>query len=143
MADVVSALVALLKADAGVAALVGSGASARVFGGELPADETEHMPRHAIVLTPSGGISLTADSLARHDTGRLDAFAYGPTPQDAFELMTAAALAFRTAPRAVWEGVLIHWVRPAAAAASQRDAALAWPRTFQPFQVFHALEETN
>jgi len=136
MADLVTALVALLKADAGVAALAGT----RVFGGELPEDETRHMPRYAVVLTPSGGTSLTADTFVEHDTQRVDAFSYGPTPQDADALRIAVSLAFRRARRKVWEQILVHWVKPAGGPISTRDPVLAWPRAFQPFQAFHALE---
>jgi hypothetical protein len=50
-ADPIAGLVALLLADAGVAALAG----VRVFGGELPKAEAQFMPRAALVVAPSGG----------------------------------------------------------------------------------------
>jgi len=137
MADLMAALVALLKADASIAALVG----ARVFGGELPPAETRHMPRQAIVIQPSGGISLTAGSYAEHDTQRVDVFGYGRTPKEAAELVATAALALRRVQRGVWAGVLIHWARSAGGFSARRDPDAAWPRAFQSFQVFHALEE--
>ena len=137
MADRIDALIALLKADAGVAALAG----ARVFGGELPPGEAAAMPRHAIVLRPSGGASLTGGSYAEHDTGRVDLFAYGATPVEANVLRTAAALALRRVRRAVWAGVLVHWVRPAGGESSGREPAVDWPRSFQSFQVFNSLTE--
>lgn len=135
MPDRIAALTALLKADGATAALAG----ARVFGGELPAAEARHMPRHAIVLTPSGGASLTGDTFVEHDTGRVDLFAYGPTPAAAEQLLAVAALAFRRARRKVWAGVLVHWVKPAGGTSGGRDPDAAWPRAFQSFQVFNSL----
>jgi len=140
MADVIAALIALLKADAAVAALVGSGAAARVFGGELPPAETRFMPRAAIVLAASGGASLTGGSYAEHDTQRVDLFAYGATPAEADGLLRAAALALRRARRGVWGGTIIHWANAAGGFSSGRDRDAAWPRGFQSFQVFHGLE---
>lgn len=141
MADLLAALVALLKEDSAVAALVGSGANARVFAGELPAHQTAHMPRTAIVLALSGGPSLTGRSFVEHDTQRVDLFAYGATPRQAEQLRFAASAAMRRTRRGVWAGVLIHWVQSAGGVTSGRDPALAWPRVFQSFQVFHSLEE--
>jgi len=140
MADaavLVDGLVALLLADAGVSALV----AARVFGGELPPGETAHMPRQALVVAPSGGISLTGGSYAEHDTGRVDLFGYGATQREANQVLAAAALAMRRIQRTVSANVLIHWARPAGGGTGGRDQALVWPRAFQSFQVFHALEE--
>lgn len=140
MADVVAALVALLKAQAPVAALVGQD----IFGGELPPKMTARMPARAIVLAHSGGTSLTAGSFAEFDTVRVDLFAHGETPSQAVELLLAGSLALRRARRGVWprtgSGMLIHWVSPAGGPMPARDSALAWPRAFQPFQVMHALE---
>jgi hypothetical protein len=135
-ADPIAALMALLKADAATAAIAG----ARVFGGELPEDEAAFMPREAIVVAMSGGVSMTAGSFVEHDTQRIDLFAYGATPREAEQLAATAALALRRARRAVWADTLIHWIQPAGGAAAARDPDAAWPRAFQSFQVFHALE---
>ncbi|MDZ4307562.1 hypothetical protein, partial [Allopontixanthobacter sp.] len=75
-ADLTAAVTAYLKSDAALAALVGT----RVFGGEMPPAETAQMPRKALVLRASGGVSLTAGSHAEHDTQRLDLFSFGETP---------------------------------------------------------------
>lgn len=137
MADLTAALIALLKADTATAAA----SAGRVFGGELPPGETAAMPRAAIVLALSGGSSLTGGSFAEHDTQRVDLFAYGATPKEAEDLRAIAALAFRRARRKSWAGTLIHWVKPAGGSTGGRDPTAAWPRSFQSFQVFHALEE--
>lgn len=138
-ADLIAGLVALLLADAGVAAL----APARVFGGELPASEAEFMPRAALVVAASGGVSLTAGSYAEHDTARVDLFAYGVTQHEASLVLAAGALAMRRIRRTVSQNALIHWAQPAGGGTGARDQSLAWPRAFQSFQVFYALEAVS
>ena len=49
--DAVAALVAYLRGDAEVAALV----VGRVYGAELPPQEAAQMPRKAVVVAASGG----------------------------------------------------------------------------------------
>lgn len=136
MADLVSSLVALLQADAGVAAKAG----AYVFGGELPAAVTPEMPRQALVVVPSGGTSLTGGSFLEHDAQRVDLFAYGATPSEAEALLRAGGLALRRTRRKIWAGILIHWAQSAGGFALARDPDAAWPRAFQSFQVFASLE---
>lgn len=136
-ADVIAALVALLKADGEVAAL----ADTRVFGTELPPAEARQMPRNAIVIQPSGGVPLTAGSYAEHDAQRIDLFAFGRTPFEADALRRAASRALRSTRRSVWGSTLIHWIDSAGGFSSGRDPDAAWPRALQSFQVFHALEE--
>lgn len=137
MADWIGALVELLKADTGLTAALGT----RVFGGELPPEEAAHMPRKALVLQASGGPSLTGRSFVQADTSRFDLMAYGATASEAGLLSDRAHQVLRNARRGVWAGVLIHWVQPAGGFSSGRDPALAWPRTFQSFQVLHSLQE--
>ncbi|MBB99190.1 MAG: DUF3168 domain-containing protein [Rhodobacteraceae bacterium] len=139
MADPVRALRELLKANADVAALVGS----RVFGGELPAAETKSMPRAAIVLRPSGGASLTAGSYARHDTQRIDLLAHGATPMEADALARLCRVIVCDIRRQVVEGCLIHWVDVAGGLSAERDRDAYWPVALQSFQIFHALEAVS
>ena len=136
MNDPIAALVAMLAASAEIEALVGT----RVFGGELPEGEAAHMPRAAIVLTPSGGPSLTGESYAEVDVQRVDLFAYGETPADAAQVQRACARVLRQARRGTWAGVLVHWVRSAGGFTSSRDPDAAWPRAFQSFQMFYVME---
>lgn len=136
-ADPIAGLVALLLADTGVTAI----AAARVFGGELPEAEAKNMPRSALVVAASGGVSLTGGSYAETDTARVDLFAYGATQHQANQLLATAALVMRRIKREVSANVLLHWAQPAGGGTSGRDAALTWPRAFQSFQILHALEE--
>jgi hypothetical protein len=134
-ADLEGALVAFLKADAFVASMT----AGRVFGGELPETETASMPRQAIVVRASGGVSLTGESFADHDTQRVDVFAFGPTPREATRLMRAAFYALRSLRRSVHAGCLIHWANAASGSIAGREPVTEWPRQFQSFQVMHGL----
>lgn len=132
--DIIAALVSVLSADAGVAALV----ETRVFGGELPATEAASMPRKAIVVQPSGGASLTAGSYLGHDTQRVDVFAYGETPFEAERVRRAGFDVLKPLRRRVAASTLIHWVEPAGGYAAARDTNARWPRAFQSYQAFFA-----
>ena len=137
MVDLIGAIVALLAADPAVAAI----ADVRVFGGELPPDETAAMPRGAIVVEPSGGTSLLGGSYAEADTQRIDITAYGATPRQAAELMEAAAGVMRRIRRTVSAGVLIHWANSAGGFQAGREPNTEWPRVWRSFQVLHSLKE--
>ncbi|KPM23027.1 hypothetical protein AAJ72_08880 [Citromicrobium sp. RCC1885] len=115
----------------------------RVFAGELPADETAAMPRGAIVLKSSGGVSLTAESENDHDTQRIDLFTFGATPREAGVLMRIAARGLRRLKRGIYGGVLIHWVNPAGGSAQGREPGTEWPRHFQSFQALHGLTQVQ
>lgn len=131
MADPIGALVMILQVDINLT---------RIFGGELPAEETASMPASAIVIRPSGGISLTGNSNVEHDTLRVDLFGYGPTPRDAMALVERAGLALRRVQRRVAAGTLIHWVNSAGGYSSGREPDTDWPRVWQSFQLLYALE---
>lgn len=137
MADLIGAVIALLKADTATAAQVGT----RVFGGELPPAETASMPRKAIVLTPSGGTSITGGSFVEADTRRIDLTSYGATRREAEQLLSIAETALRQARRAVFGGVLIHWAQSAGGPFGGRESNFAWPQATQSFQIFHSFEE--
>lgn len=137
MVDLVASLVALLDADAGIA----DDAEGRVFGGELPAAESAFMPRRAIVVRPSGGPSLFADSYVQADTQRVDISAYGATVAEATALLDRAAGVLLPIQRRASAGVLIHWVKSAGGFWTGRDPQFGWPRAWRSFQVLHALME--
>lgn len=134
-ADLEGALAAYLKTIAAVTALT----STRIFGGELHPDETKFMPRAAIVIKASGGVSQTGDSYVETDTQRVDVFAFGATPRAAAEVSREAGLALRRLQRSVHGGVLLHSASPASGTFSTREPVVEWPRHFQSFQVLHGL----
>ncbi|MEM6265895.1 MAG: DUF3168 domain-containing protein [Pseudomonadota bacterium] len=138
-ASAVTGVVAYLKTDQALAALIGQ----RVFGAELPARETAEMPRKALVVRASGGASLFGASYVEHDTSRLDLFGFGETPFEAGRVIDRAALAMKRLRRSVHSGVLLHWAQSAGGKSSGREPATDWPREFQSFQVLAALEEVS
>lgn len=134
-ADLEGAVVAYLRTIPSVALLT----AGRIFGGELHPDETEFMPRAAIVIKASGGVSLTGDSYVETDTQRIDVFAFGPTPREAARVSRAAGLALRRLTRSVHAGVRLHSASAASGSFSTREPVTDWPRHFQSFQVLHDL----
>lgn len=109
--DPVAALVTLLRADAGVAAL----APVRVFGARLPATEVASMPRKAVVIRRAGaGASAGNRSRIRVSKPRCDVFAYGETPYEASRLDLACYEALKQMEAQnigtcrIWDAVLIN-----------------------------------
>lgn len=137
MADIVTAIVDLLKADAGVTDLCGD----RVFGGELPRDEAAGMPRSTIVVQPSGGPPFQAAGRVKADTQRLDLIAYGATLKEAMALRDALRIALVMVVRRLVSGVLVHWVQSAGGYSTGRDRDGAWPYAFHSFQALYSTEE--
>lgn len=139
IADPVGAVVAMLLADADVAALVAT----RGFGGELPAAETDDMPRAAFVVKASGGVAMNGQGFAEYDTQRVDLHAFGRTPAEAAGLADLCALKLRRARRQVAAGTLVHWVQSAGGFSSGREPVTDWPRAWRSFQVCCALVKVS
>lgn len=137
MADIVTAIVDLLKADAGVANLCGG----RVFGGELPAAEAASMPRSAVVVQPSGGPAFQPGGRLKAEAQRLDLVAYAATPMEAASLRDALRKALVMTVRRLVSDVLVHWVRSAGGYLAGRDRDGQWPYAFQSFQALYSTEE--
>lgn len=134
-ADLEAGLRAFLLADVALSALVGT----RVFGGELPADQTAAMPRQCIVIKGSGGVSLTGNTSNEHDTERVDLRSFGATPREASIVARTAALAMKRMTRSVHGEVLLHWANVASGAIPGREPGTEWPFRNQSFQVLHHL----
>ncbi len=136
-ADIIGALVALLKADAAVAVLAGDD----VYGTEMPQEAVKRMPGKMLVVTPSGGVSLMSGSDVAADTQRFDVFAYGATPREANTLRTLARAVLLRTKRKIVAGVLIHWINSGGGFFAARERDGQWPQSFQSFQVLHATQE--
>ena len=130
--DVRAAIVAILKADADVATEVGI----RVFGDELPRSETDSMAQKCVVVAPAGGPSpgFSAGTLPI-EVQRLDVFCYAETLYGAEEVRRAVYGALKGIKRITSANVLVHWVRPAGGAVSNRDPVSDWPVCWNSWQV--------
>ena len=135
-ADLVAALVALFRDDTEISALAGD----RVFGNELPRSAIAKMPQAAIVIVPSGGISISGDTFAEHDSQRFDIRSYGSTQFEADSLRREIYRLLRRLPRTISEGVLIHSCSTAGGYTSLRDSDGDWPVFMQSFQILYGLE---
>jgi len=103
MTDVLSALIAYLKADTELAALVG----ARVYGGELPEADVVSMPRNCVVARLAGGTERSTS--ARIKRVRVDLFSYGGDGyKEAGQVDGAVADALSDLRRATYSSTLLQ-----------------------------------
>lgn len=130
--DAKGALIAHLKTDTDLSALVGT----RIFGDELPRDEADSMPRKAVVISPNGGGFPTfAQGTMPLNVQGYDVFCYGETLFQAEAVRRAAFGALRAMIRVTITSVLLHWARPAGGASSGRDPVTDWPVVWNSWQV--------
>lgn len=129
--DPIAALVALTAANSDVSDLVG----AKVFGGELPEDETDNMPQKCVVITPAGGLQVIGTSYL--DTGdlRVDTLCYGGTPYEAGLVWWVVHRVLKKISHEIAASTLIHWARPAGGPRRLRDPDADWPFQLATFQV--------
>lgn len=132
--DRLTALIAILKADAAVSAQVGT----RVFGGELPPAETASMPRKATVISHGGGLGVFGGGYQEYGDTRVDARCYGETPLEADDVWRAAYGALKQMRRTLQGTIYVHWARPSGGPLSLRDPDTDWPYVFSSFQVLAA-----
>jgi len=102
MTDVLSALIAYLKADAEVAALVG----ARVYGGELPEADVASMPRKCVIVRLAGGTERARS--ARIARVRADIFSYGEGYKEAGQVDGAVTDALADLRRSTYSSTLLQ-----------------------------------
>ena len=125
----IAGLVTMLKADADVTTQVGT----KVFGAELPPDETVNMPQKCIVVSPAGG--LGQQDYMKLMRLRVDIKAYGTTPATAWDVFLAARNALRQITGKVHSTVLIHDVTVGSGPVQLRDNDLEWPLVVSSYNV--------
>ncbi len=128
--DPIEALVTLLAADAGVAALAGT----RVFGVELPRAEADAMPRKSLLLRPAPAIQRPIDTVPL-DRIAVDVFAYGETPYQAAALSRAAHLALKAMRRSVVGSALLLAAWRVGGPIVIRDPSKDWPAQVETWAV--------
>lgn len=130
--DEMTSLIAFLRADAGVAALVG----ARVYE-ELPASEAANMPRKAVVIASAGLGSqmLTNRSWSRVTSSTKDVRCYGETLYQARLVYNAVNDALIVLRRRILSGVLVYGAFRTNGPQGLREATVNWPLVFASYDV--------
>lgn len=121
MTDVLDALIVFIKADSEVMILAGD----RIYGAELPRDETKNMPRKVAVLTEAGGIER--NRFLPIAEPRIDIWSYGETYHEAGKLDRAIYQALKDLDRQTTDDVLLHGVALSGGPHSMRDSETGWP----------------
>lgn len=106
MTDPLSALIQYLKADTGIITLAGTPSPTRVFGLELPQNQSASMPRKAVVLKFSGGPGKQPH--ADLSEQRIDIWCYGETAFEAMKLQLAVSQAVDTLRRKAEGTTFLH-----------------------------------
>lgn len=132
--DPIGAVRTLLLADAAVIALVGG----RVFGGELPPDESKHVTeRCSIVLTPAGG-GLLGRAYQDYGDTRVDVTCYGPDLNETWNVYLAAKTVLRQLQRKKVGNVLLHSATESSRGSLACDPVKQWPTCYSSWQVLAA-----
>lgn len=133
--DPIAAVIRFLKADVDTADMVGI----RIFGGELPQNENTNMPRPTIILRNAGGGLLPNSSsyLPINDI-RVDAYAYGTTPLQAYRLYRCLAGALKQMRRNQQGNTVIYWARTSSGPASWVEKPTEWAVTYSSWQILYA-----
>ena len=129
----IAAAVAFLKADGEVTTQV----AAKVFGAELPPDETPNMPQKCIVIAGAGGPGggQTGNSRMQLNTIRIDVKGYGTTPTTAWDVYHAAYDALKQLVRTKQGTALLYDAVVAGGPLQLRDNDLEWPMVMGSFNL--------
>lgn len=120
MIEIIVGLVDYLKADAGVAALVGT----RVYGVEIPPTQVDSMPQKAVMVRPEGGNPRPGTlPIARP---RYDLWSTAETFLEAIEVDAAVFDALETLRREDISNVFLHCVLPAHGHRATREPTTGW-----------------
>jgi len=119
--DVLAALITYLQADTDVATEVGT----RVFGGELPRDEIDDMPRKAVIIRLNGGPRRRGGvPVARTN---IEVWSTGQTYYEAGEVDRAVYDALESLSRETSSNVYLHNALVDGAPRMVRDTITGWP----------------
>lgn len=137
-ADPTAAIMAFLNSESNVSSLV----FGRIFGGELPREEVEQMPRPAIVVQASGGAGNSNDyvDITRQ---RFDVFCYEKTLRLAENLRREVYLSLKQMRRQVQADTVLFSVNDAGGFFTMRDPDAGWPIAWQSFQLLYGDVEVS
>lgn len=132
MVDALAGIVAYLLAEEDLSELV----EQRIFGGELPEDEHDAMPRKALVLTFAGtGAGVGEQGDAPLQSVRVDAWAYGEDYYEAGQVYAAARKALKGLRRVVAADCLLHSAQVSGGPIQRRDPETGWRLVWSSYLV--------
>lgn len=131
--NAISAVVAFLKADSGVAAVV----STRVFGGKLPQSESGNMPRAAIVVQRGGG-GLRGTAYQKYSDVRADILCYGRNELEADNVFLAVQDALKQIRSATAGDTILYSATLSAGGFTGTDPDTDWPTCLSSWEVLTA-----
>lgn len=133
--DVLVATRQYLLAQAEISDLVDE----RIFVGGLPAEEAASMPRKAIVINPSGGLTFGGGSGGNDLTDlieqRMDFSFYGETAFESGKVRGAVFIVMKRLIRQVFAEVLLHRALLSGGAIWTKDFDGNWPFFLQTWSV--------
>jgi hypothetical protein len=135
--DATGALVAVLKAEPAIAALVG----ARVFGQSLPAKEATDMPRAAVVLQDTGG--PTPPGISSLLTQQMDIRTYGKTSSEAKQLQLTVINFLQSLLRGLSGQTLIYSCVMLTGSYYGEDSDGLWPFFFSVWNINSSLQAAS
>lgn len=138
--NVISAVRALLRAEAAVTALV---PAAQIYAGTMPREEIPQQPRPAIIVRRAGGFPVRGHmKIARP---RIQIRAYGATEFQAdfigetvYEVLKAISRRRVTAAAPAITPTLIHAIDEAGGPTNERDPDGDWPFQLRLYEVLVA-----
>lgn len=131
--DAITAVVEWLSLDTVLGAeTLHDGDEPRIFGGELPDDEAQYMPRACIVVSDAGGFSDRLPEVL--DRSRVDTRSYARTPDEAKALAVHVRRRLKELRRFVAEnGVVLHPAQRAGGYIPLREPVGGWPLVLRSY----------
>lgn len=117
--------------------LVGAGlAGGRVFGGSLPQEENEHMPRAAVVVRDAGGAGTFGGGYLPTVDDRVDVRCYAASEYAAKQLSVAVSLVLHRARDFTTGHGRVLWARRAGGPVAVRETQTGWELNLTSWQVY-------
>ena len=144
-ADPIAALVAYLRADSTLAALLGTvtatgvPATVPVFGGSVPRSLVAVMPRSMVILNAAGGGLMGLEGQTWGDR-RVDVDCYGSTEHAAWDVYLEVERALEALSHEVHGDTLLKWAKASSRGFAAKDPDTDWDDVLSSWQVLAGKE---
>ena len=129
IASIIQAIIGILENDSDVTDLTGgTGATSRIFAGEIPKSESGAMPRQSCVISPApASIPVGARDYVDINTQGFDLLHYGARFGDCEQLQTATQTGLKGVNRKIINDMCVWSFHQSASPAYGRDRDTDWP----------------